>query len=282
MTVQELLQAAAELARGFQSEATPWDARLLLAHSVGGRNPLHLDTGRRVEPGARARFEALWRQRLSGVPVQHLLGEWDFYGRPFLVDGRALVPRPETEVLLTAALREASSARRVLDAGTGSGILAITFLLERPKSRAIGLDSSLESLALAHENALRHGLADRLQLLAADWTKGLGRGQFDLALSNPPYLSLSEGSSLPLTVREHDPARALFAGEDGLSEIRRLLDELPRVLAPGAPFLFEIGLRQAQPVEREIRSRPAWRFERIEPDLAGLPRVAVVRRICDL
>lgn len=278
MTVQDVLQAAVDLASRSGAEATPWEARLLLAHAMGGRNPLQLDLGRRVEPEAGARFETLWRQRLSGVPVQHLLGEWDFAGRPFFVDGRALAPRPETEVLLMAALREAASARRVLDAGTGTGILSITFLLERPESRAIAVDVSLEALALARKNALRHGLGGRLQLLAADWASCLAQVKFDLALSNPPYLSLSEASSLPVTVREHDPARALFAGEDALSEIRRLLDELPRVLAPGAPFLFEIGFGQAQAVESEIRSRPAWRFERIEPDLAGIPRVAITRR----
>lgn len=278
MTVQEVLEAAVELAKRATSEATAWDARLLLAHAVGGRNPLQLDIGRQVEPEAGARFEALWRQRVAGAPVQHLLGEWDFSGRPFFVDRRALVPRPETEVLLAAALRETPDARRVLDAGTGSGILAITFLLERPESRAIAVDVSLEALALARKNALRHGLGGRLALLAADWASCLGQVQFDLALSNPPYLSLSEASSLPATVREHDPARALFAGEDALSEIRRLLDELPRVLTPGTPFLFEIGFGEAQAVEHEIRSRPAWHFERIDPDFAGIPRVAIARR----
>ncbi len=277
MTVQEVLQAAADLARRAASEATSWDARLLLAHAIG-RGPLALDPREDVHPRAGSRFEDLWARRLSGVPVQHLLGEWDFSGRPFLVDGRALIPRPETEALLVAALREALSARRLLDAGTGSGILAITFLLERPESQGVALDVSLEALALARENAARHGLGGRLQLVCSDWVAAIGPGRFDLALSNPPYLSLSEASSLPVTVRQHDPARALYAGEDALSEIRGLLDELPRVLAPGAPFLFEIGFGQAQAVEREIRSRRAWRFERIEPDLAGIPRVAIARK----
>jgi len=282
MTVQELLQAAADLARKAHAEATPWDARLLLAHAVEAGNPLRLDFGREVPPEAGARFQALWRQRLTGVPVQHLLGEWDFYGRPFYVDRRALVPRPETEVLLAAALREAPGARRVLDAGTGSGVLAVTFLLERPGSRATALDASPEALALARKNASRHGVGARLELLASDWASCLARVHFDLALANPPYLALSEASSLTTTVREHDPAGALFAGEDALSQIRRLLTQLPGVLAPGAPFLFEIGFGQAEAVECEIRSRRDWRLERIEPDLAGIPRVAVVRRICDL
>jgi release factor glutamine methyltransferase len=212
------------------------------------------------------------------MPVQHLLGEWDFYGRAFTVDRRALVPRPETEVLVAAALREAPAARRVLDLGTGSGVLAITYLLERPESRAIALDASLEALTLARANAARHGVLERLGLAASDWLAALGSRPFDLALSNPPYLAFSEGASLPRTVREHDPARALFAGEDALAAIRHLLNELPRLLEPGALFLFEIGYGQSEAVEEEVRARHRWRFQRIEPDLDGIPRVAIARR----
>ncbi|HYV42182.1 MAG TPA: HemK/PrmC family methyltransferase, partial [Thermoanaerobaculia bacterium] len=192
MTARELLEAAERLAREDAAEATPWDARVLLAHAMGGASPLSLDPRREVEPDARARFHALWERRLTGAPVQHLLGEWDFYGRPFTVDRRALVPRPETEVLLEAALRDAPEARRVLDLGTGSGILAITYLAERPASRALALDVSLEALALARANAGRHGVLSRLGLAASDWLSAFGTPRFDLALTNPPYLAFSE------------------------------------------------------------------------------------------
>ena len=163
-----------------------------------------------------ARFTGLWDKRLAGVPVQHLIGEWDFYGRPFRVDGRALVPRPETEILLEQALKEAPDARRVLDAGTGSGIIAITYLLEQPQARAVALDISLDALALARENAARHGVLDRLALVASDWLSALAAAPFDVILSNPPYLAVGESPHLPPTVRDHDPRRALFAGDDGL------------------------------------------------------------------
>lgn len=278
MTAREILEAAAGLAREKGAEATPWDARILLAHAMGGASPLSLDPRRQVEPGAQARFDALWERRLEGIPVQHLLGEWDFFGRSFTVDRRALVPRPETEVLAAAALREAPAARRVLDLGTGSGVLAITYLLERPESRAIALDASLEALTLARVNAARHGVLGRLGLAASDWLAALGTRPFDLALSNPPYLAFSESASLPRTVREHDPAKALFAGEDALAAIRHLLNELPRLLEPGAFFLFEIGYGQSEAVEDEVRARHRWRFQRIEPDLDGIPRVAIARR----
>jgi release factor glutamine methyltransferase len=277
MTAKEILEAASGLARRKEAEATPWDARILLAHAMGGSSPLSLDPRRQVEPGAQARFDALWERRLEGIPVQHLLGEWDFFGRSFTVDRRALVPRPETEVLVAAALREAPAARRVLDLGTGSGVLAITYLLERPESRAIALDASLEALTLARANAARHGVLERLGLAASDWLAALGARPFDLALSNPPYLAFSESASLPRTVREHDPAKALFAGEDALAAIRHLLNELPRLLEPGAFFLFEIGYGQSEAVEDEVRARHRWRFQRIEPDLDGIPRVAIAR-----
>lgn len=279
MTVHERLSDAADRARRSGSDATAWDAKVLLAHAAGHERPLALDPRDRVPSGIAARFDALWERRLSGVPVQHILGEWDFFGRPFAVDGRALVPRPETELLIEAALAEASGARRVLDLGTGGGVLAVTWLLERPASRAIAVDSALEALALARENAARHGVLERLQLLGADWTGALAReASFDLAISNPPYLALAESAELPATVRDHDPAAALFSGEDGLDAIRRLLDGIPRHLASGAPFLFEIGAGQAAGVAHEVARRPAWRLVRIDADLAGLPRVAVLRR----
>ncbi len=278
MTAKDLLDAANELARRDAAEATPWDARVLLAHAMGGSSPLSLDPRREVEPNARARFDSLWQRRLTGAPVQHLLGEWDFYGRPFTVDRRALVPRPETEVLLESALRDAPDARRLLDLGTGSGILAITWLIERPAARAFALDASVEALALARANAGRHGVLARMDLAASDWLSAIGRLRADLALSNPPYLSCSERATLPRTVRDHDPARALFAGEDALTAIRHLLNDLPRLLEPGALFFFEIGYGQAEAVEQEIRERSRWRFVRIDPDLNGIPRVAVARK----
>lgn len=277
MTVREALEAANRLARERGADATPWDARVLLAHAIGGIGPLGLDPRQDLREPARERFAGLWEQRVSGAPVQHLVGEWDFFGRAFSVDGRALVPRPETEILVEAALREAPEARFILDAGTGGGILAATLLLELPRARALALDVSLEALALARQNRARHGLQRRMLLAGSDWLSAVAWRGFDLAVSNPPYLSLSERAGLPSTVLDHEPSRALFAGEDGLAAIRRLLDTLPGRLAPGAPFLFELGFGQAPSIEREIRDRPAWAFVSIEPDLAGIPRVAIAR-----
>jgi release factor glutamine methyltransferase len=280
VTVWKRLTEAESRARSAASDATPWEARVLLAHAVGHGKPLALDPREEISTDTALRFEDLWERRVAGVPVQHLLGEWDFFGRPFFVDSRALVPRPETELLVETALAEAGGARHVLDLGTGSGILAVTWLLERVESRAVAVDLLADALALARSNAERHGVAERLGLVAADWTSGLSSlAAFDLAMSNPPYLALGEASNLASTVRNHDPAAALFAGADGLEAIRRLLDEVPAHLAPGAPFLFEIGAGQADAVTSEVAARDFWRLDRIVPDLAGIPRVAVLRRI---
>jgi release factor glutamine methyltransferase len=278
MNIKELLDRSALEARQRQSDATAWDARLLLAHLLGGRNPLGLDLKAALDPSSEARFQEVWARRLEGVPVQHLVGEWDFYGRPFRVDGRALVPRPETEILLAQALQEAPEALRILDAGTGSGIIAISYLLERPEARAVALDISLDALALTRENAVRHGVLGRLQLLASDWLTALAVTPFDAVLSNPPYLALGEAPHLPKTVRDHDPRRALFSGDDGMQAIRHLLETANQFLAPGGLLVFEIGFGQAPAVERELRQRVEWSFLRIEPDLEGIPRVALARR----
>lgn len=278
MTAGQVLQQAAVLARSRGSEATPWDARILLAHALGHANPLALPPTAPMPDRVLARFDELWQQRLTGVPVQHLVGEWDFFGRAFRVDARGLVPRPETEVLVLQAIGAAPGARRILDLGTGSGIVAVTLLKELPAARAVALDASLDALALARENALALGVQSRLWLTASDWLTALGDAQFDLVVSNPPYLARSEAGSLPRTVAEHDPDLALYGGDDGLESIRRLLDAVPRALPAGAPFLFEIGYGQARDVEREVGARPAWRFEGFASDLSGIPRVIRLRR----
>jgi len=278
MTTGEILRIAAERAAAAGSDATAWDARLLLAHALGGLSPLALDQRQEHAEPLSARFFALWERRVAGEPVQHLIGEWDFYGRTFRVDRRALVPRPETEVLVAQALEGAPEARRVLDAGTGSGIIAVTYLLERPDASAVALDISLDALALARENAGRHGVLDRLSLVASDWLSALGAVTFDLVLSNPPYLAIGEAPHLPPTVRDHDPRRALFAGDDGMAAIRQLLATVPAILSPGGLLVFEIGFGQAEAVRSEILSRPTWRFVGIEDDLEGIPRICIARR----
>jgi release factor glutamine methyltransferase len=282
VNVGELLARAAEDIRRERSEATPWDARILLAHTLGRANPLSLPPDGSISEATLARFGDLWQLRLTGVPVQHLVGEWDFFGRSFRVDERGLVPRPETEVLVLQAIAAAPSARRILDLGTGSGIIAVSLLKELPGASAVAVDLSLAALALARENGIRHDVLPRLRLAASDWLSAFREGldePFDLVVSNPPYLARDEADALSRTVVEHDPDIALFGGDDGLASVRHLLDGAAAFTAPTAPFLFEIGFGQAREVERETRARPHWSFEGIAADLANIPRVAKLRRV---
>jgi release factor glutamine methyltransferase len=264
-TVGELLARAAEDIRRERTEATPWDARILLAHTLGRGNPLSLPLEGRVSESTLVRFDGLWQLRLTGVPVQHL-------------DERGLIPRPETEVLVLQAIAAAPNARRILDLGTGSGIIAISLLQELHGATAVALDLSLAALALARENAIRQDVLSRIRLAASDWLSALRPEPFDLVVSNPPYLARKDADALSRTVVEHDPEIALFGGEDGLESVLHLLDAVAPFAAPGAPFLFEIGFGQARDTEREARSRPAWIFEGIAADLSGIPRVARLRR----
>jgi release factor glutamine methyltransferase len=279
MTAKELLDSALSLAQKTGSDATSWDARLLLAHALGHSNPLAIAPRGEVETAVASRFGELWAHRLVGTPVQHLVGEWDFYGRPFFVDDRALVPRQETEILVGAVLLEAPAARRILDLGTGGGIIAVTLALELPAARVVASDISLPALALARANVARHGVLSRVSLVASDWLSAVSDPPFDLIVANPPYLALSEAATLSPTVAEHDPDRALFAGEDGLSAIRHLLEMVGSHLAPGGLFLFELGFGQARAVEVEILCRRDWRFGGLRPDLAGIPRVASAKKV---
>jgi len=251
------------------------DARILLAHVLGVKPGLS-DPAASLTAEEKDRFLALWRRRRAGEPVQYLIGEWDFFGRTFRVDPRALIPRPETEHLVEEALAETPSPERIVDLGCGSGVLAVTLALERPASRVLALDVSLDALALARENASLHGVRDRVSLAASDWLAAAGNARFDLVVANPPYVSVADRDTLPGAVRDFEPHQALFAGADGLSEIRTLLAEIPRVLSPGGAFVFEFGFGQDDPITREIASHVDWQLKRIVRDLAGIPRVAVL------
>ena len=257
------------------------DFRILVGHVLGRRSPPPLDAALALPAERAEELLALWRRRAAGEPVPYVIGEWDFFGRTFSTDARALVPRPETEHLVEEALRETPDFREAIDLGCGSGVVGVTLALERPAATVLAVDASVSALALARHNALRHGVSRRVRLVASDWMSALrptADAGVDLAISNPPYVAAADASSLPAAVRDWEPPAALYAGADGLSEIRRLLDALPGRLRPGAPFLFEIGFGPRDAVAAEIGRRAAWVLRRFVPDLAGIPRVCVAAR----
>lgn len=224
------------------------------------------------EPAA-VSYGQLIRRRADRTPVAYLLGRREFYGRDFAVDPRVLIPRPETEHLVEAALK-CMGGGRVLDVGTGSGCIAITVALERPDSRIVATDLSPGALAVAAENCRTHGVGDRVRLVRADLLSALRPGAFEVVVSNPPYVGVGEWSLMP-DVRDHEPPEALFAG-DGLDFYRRLL-AAGGFLRAGQRLLLEIGKGQLEDV-RNLAAAGGFDVEWVVADLAGIPRVLTLRR----
>jgi release factor glutamine methyltransferase len=258
----------------------PFEAEELLSHSSGQPRSFFLAHGLDVCPEKTARgFFDLIDRRLEGHPLQYLLGEWEFLGRTFRVDSRALIPRGETERIVEIARELAPLARRIVDAGTGSGILAVSLALERPAARLLALDISLSALALARQNARKFGVETRVDFVGSDWLSAVvSRPVFDLAVANPPYVPLADAPHLDKTVSEHEPAAALYGGDDGLDHLRHLAHVLPERLLPGSYFLFEFGYGQARAVSEIFDAVLAWELRDIRLDPAGIPRTGVAWR----
>ena len=276
VTVEELLRHAdGELATAsFQPPRR--EAKLLLSRVLGWNEARVLSRGEtQVGETEARRFRELLRRRITGEPVAYLLGEKEFYGRVFDVDPRVLIPRPETEHLVEAALEiQLPAAPRILDLGTGSGCLAVTLACEIPGSLVTAVDKSISATAVASKNIARHTVADRVKLLSADLATAIDLRPFDLVVSNPPYVDPAE--TVSAEVADFEPQLAVFAPSRGISIIRRLLTDLSP-LAGGTPLCIEIGAGQAATVERLLSSST---FELLEvlPDLAAIPRVVVARR----
>ena len=258
----------------------PYEAEELLASAAGRpRGWFHARRREEADDAAARRFLDLVARRAAGEPLQYLLGEWEFLGRTFRVDPRALIPRGETEAIVELAREAAPAALAILDAGTGSGILAVSLALERPEARVVAVDRSEAALAQARANAALHGVSARVSLVASDWLSALAPHPFfDLAVANPPYVPRADAPHVEKTVSDHEPHLALFGGDDGLDAVRVLLAELPPRLLPGAPFLFEIGYGQAREVSGLVEASPAFALEDVRLDAAGIPRTVVARR----
>lgn len=227
---------------------------------------------------AAARFETLLARRLAGEPIAYLRGEKEFWGRPFHVDSRVLVPRPETEHLVEAALAEPLPVHpRLLDVGTGSGCLAVTLALERPAARVVATDRSLAALAVAAANARRHGVAGRVACAAADLLAGLDPTAFDLVVSNPPYVDPGEAPALSPEVCNFEPPLALFPPGAGDLLLARLLEQASG-LRRGVRLIVEIGAGQRDAVVRHGEAAGLL-LAAERADYAGIPRVLVFERI---
>ncbi|MDE3029436.1 MAG: peptide chain release factor N(5)-glutamine methyltransferase, partial [Paracoccaceae bacterium] len=252
------------------------DVRFLLAFAMRlppDRMTLHLsDT---LTPEATARFEAALVARSVRQPVSQITGHRLFWGRPFRVTPDVLDPRPETEILIEAAL--AAPFARVLDLGTGSGAIALTLLAERPDATGLATDLSTAALAVAEANAGSLGVADRVEFRRADWFAEVA-GRFDLIVSNPPYIAASEMADLAPEVLEWEPHMALSPGGDGLDAYRAIAAGAAEHLTPEGRVMVEIGPMQAADVSALFIDAGLGRTETLR-DLDGRDRVVVAQRL---
>ena len=274
-TIGERLRiAAAELAE--VSPSARFDVELLMAAALGvSRSELLL---RHMQGAVPRGFDRLHRRRLAHEPVAYILGSAEFYGLEFCVTPAVLIPRADSETLIDAAIAAFTDQppRRVLDCGIGSGALLLAALAQWPEATGVGIDCSVEALAVASENARRLGLDRRAQLRERNWDStgwAADLGWFDLVLANPPYVEID--APLARGVRDHEPAGALFAGADGLDAYRVLVPQLPALLAPGGVALVEIGSRQAEAVM--ALAADSGLSADLRHDLAGKPRALEMR-----
>jgi release factor glutamine methyltransferase len=278
-TIGSLLCEAGTALRAAGIEEPRREARLLLGH-VLGRAPGLLTTEARDPVGAAeaARFRELIQRRAAHVPAAQLTGTRGFWTLDLIVTPDVLIPRPDTETLIEAALAalpDRASVRRVLDLGTGSGALLLAALGEFPAAIGIGVDRSPAALAVARANAVRAALADRALFVCGDWSAALG-GSFDLVLANPPYIPSGDIAALAPEVREHDPRAALDGGPDGLDAYRAILADLPRILTPAGVAVLELGAGQVVDVSQLTAARRLAVVE-LRQDLGGVTRAMVLR-----
>lgn len=277
-----LLEARTQLAMArvgtSGAETSPREASTLLAFVLG------LDEARlitrdqdRVASAEVEHFRRLVRRRVAGEPVAYLTGTKGFYGRDFKVDERVLIPRPETEHLVEAALAlDLPDAPRIVDIGTGSGAIAVTLACERADAEVIATDLDAGALLLARENARSLGVEDRVHFLRGDLASGLRLGEIDLLVSNPPYIATGIGTKISREVLEFEPHLALFAPGRGRGLIRRLLASA-EALRPGTHTLIEIGYDQGEWLRRSVENSEYLELVELVRDYGGHERTAVLR-----
>ncbi|MSO85690.1 MAG: peptide chain release factor N(5)-glutamine methyltransferase [Rhodospirillales bacterium] len=274
----DLLVLAARTLGDAGVENAPREARRLaeLALRAGPAEILARKIGP-LAPADAAAFAGLVARRAARIPFARLEGAREFWSLTFRLVAATLVPRPETETLIEVALErlfERGANWRVLDLGTGSGCLLLALLSELPCATGLGVDRDPDALDCARANAARLGLAERTDWRPADWAAGI-EGPFDVVLANPPYVAEPDWETLGPEVRDHDPKLALVAGADGMAAHRRIVPELPRLLARSGFACLEIGAGQARAV-RGLAVEAGLRVVEIRRDLAGIERCVVL------
>jgi release factor glutamine methyltransferase len=276
MTLHTALLQGARLLEDAGIAAPRLTAEVLLAHAIRQERAwLYAHPERELQEVEWLHFGRYLHERLNGKPTQYITGRQEFYGREFRVTPDVLIPRPETEHVVEAALRTAPAAARVLDVGTGSGALAVTLQLETG-AQAWATDISPAAAAVAAGNARRLGAP--VNVVVCDLMEAMAAGAMDLIVCNPPYVPIAQRQGLQREVRDWEPYVALFAGETGFEIYGRIVADAPRVLGPGGWLVMELGFGSRDYVAKLLGG---WQDVRIEPDLAGIPRVIAARRIAE-
>jgi len=276
---EALRRASQALDRAGVAEARR-EASSLLSHLLGKDRTFLISHAEQQlsDSDVRKLADAIVR-RAAGEPSQYITGVQDFYGRSFRVTRDVLIPRPETELLIEAALELMKANASICDVGTGSGCIAVTLLCERADARAVALDVSEAALRIARENAREQSVEDRIELMVSDCFDGLDatKQQFDLIVTNPPYVAAAALPGLQREVRDYEPLVALSPGSDGLSVIRRLLTDAAAFIRGHGHLVMEIGFDQGETVSALVD--PAlWTLKHILPDLQGIPRIVVLQK----
>jgi release factor glutamine methyltransferase len=288
--LHDVLAAAARRLRdaGLDAAGAAADADVLARHVLGWTRARLLAHRRDPAPASLVeRLGVLVDRRADRVPVAYLTGTREFYGLDIEVTPDVLIPRPETELAVEAALAAlpppgagggTGAGARVVDVGTGSGCIAIAIAVTRPDVRVVAVDRSRPALAVARRNARRHGVGNRVALVAGDLLTAMATAPaVDVVVSNPPYIP-DRDPGVAVDVARHEPAAALYAGRDGLDVVRRLIADAARVLRPGGRLVMEIGIGQADAVAADAVRAGGWTAADFRPDLQGIPRVALLSR----
>jgi release factor glutamine methyltransferase len=277
-TLLEVLQSTTAYFTKHKIDSPRLNAEHLLAHMLGRtRMELYLEFERPLDDVELVPLRDLVKRRGQGEPLQHLLGTVEFCGHTFAIDKRAMVPRPETEQLvewLASEVRDQRSEIKILDVGTGSGVIALSLATKFPDAEIFAVDISEDAVALARENGARLGLNDRVHLQQSDLLENLPE-RFDLIVANLPYISMQDRHLLAREVL-HDPEVALFAGPNGDELMRKLIEEAPLHLEPGGLLALEIGLGQAEGLSDFLRQKNYHDIE-LKRDYSGITRFLLAR-----
>src|SRR5258706_235372 len=273
MNIQTALLQGVKLLEDGAIGAPRLTAEVLLVHALGReRSYLYAHPEEPLSEVAWLHYGRYLHERLNGKPTQYITGRQEFYGREFRVTPAVLIPRPETELVVETALAIGPGARRIVDAGCGSGAIAVTLQLETGALVA-GTDISAAALAVAAENGRRLGA--RADWVQCDLISAIAAASVDMVVSNPPYVPLDDRAGLQREVRDYEPEVALFAGPTGFEIYERLVTDAARVLRPGGWLVLELGYTSKDRVTAMLGAH--WRDMRVVPDLAGIPRVLAAR-----